>query len=79
LYEEFYTETDEVDLIQFDSLGIIKNAPKLPLNQIEKCIFDLQNLLTSGNYSKKLIVDSLKKYLPDFQHIETGKSLDQKM
>jgi len=79
LYEEFYTETDEVDLIQFDSLGIIKNAPKLPLNQIEKCIFDLQNLLTSGNYSKQSIVDSLKKYLPDFQHIETGKSLDQKM
>ena len=23
--------------------------------------------------------ENLKKYLPDFQHIETGKSLDQKM
>jgi len=79
LYEEFYTDTDEVDLIQFDSLGVIKNARKLPLNQIEMCIFDLQNLMKSGNYSKQSIVDSLKKYLPDFQHIETGKSLDQKM
>jgi len=79
LYEEFYTDSDEVDLIQFDSLGVIKNARKLPLNQIEMCIFDLQNLMKSGNYSKQSIVDSLKKYLPDFQHIETGKSLDQKM
>jgi FlaA1/EpsC-like NDP-sugar epimerase len=79
LYEEFYTEKDEVDLIQFDSLGVIKNAPKLPLNHIEMCIFDLQNLMKSGNYNKQSIVDSLKKYIPDFQHIETGKSLDQKM
>ena len=79
LYEEFYTDIDEVDLNQFESLGVIKNARKLPLNQIEKCIFDLKNLMHSGDYDKQLIVDSLKKYIPDFQHIETGKSLDQKM
>ena len=79
LYEEFYTDTDEVDLLQFESLGVIKNARKLPMNQIEMCIFDLKNLMHSPNYDKKLIIESLKKYLPDFQHIETGKSLDQKM
>ena len=79
LYEEFFTDTDEVDLFQFESLGVIKNARKLQLNQIEMCIFDLQNLMKSGNYNKQTIIESLKKYLPDFQHIETGKSLDQKM
>jgi FlaA1/EpsC-like NDP-sugar epimerase len=79
LYEEFYTDIDEVDLNQFESLGVIKNARKLTLNQIENCIFDLKNLMHSGDYDKQLIVDSLKKYIPDFQHIETGKSLDQKM
>jgi FlaA1/EpsC-like NDP-sugar epimerase len=79
LYEEFYTDSDEVDLVQFESLGVIKNARKLPMNQIEMCIFDLQNLMRSGDYDKQSIVASLKKYIPDFQHIETGKSLDQKM
>jgi len=79
LYEEFYTDTDELDLDQFDSLGVIKNARKLPLEHIELCVSDLQSLMNSGNYDKLLIVESLKKYLPDFQHIETGKSLDQKM
>lgn len=79
LYEEFYTETDEVNLDQFESLGVIKNARKLPMHQIELCISDLQSLMNSGNYDKQLIVESLQKYLPDFQHIETGKSLDQKM
>ena len=79
LYEEFYTDTDEVDLIQFESLGVIKNARKLPVYEIEKCIDDLQLLMSSVNYDKQAIVNNLKKYLPDFQHIETGKGLDQKM
>jgi FlaA1/EpsC-like NDP-sugar epimerase len=79
LYEEFYTETDEVNLDQFESLGVIKNARKLPMHQIELCISDLQSLMNSGDYDKQLIVENLKNYLPDFQHIETGKSLDQKM
>jgi FlaA1/EpsC-like NDP-sugar epimerase len=79
LYEEFYTDNDELDLDQFDSLGVIKNARKLPLEHIELCVSDLQSLMNSGNYNKQLIIESLKKHLPDFQHIETGKSLDQKM
>ena len=79
LYEEFYTDTDEVDLVQFESLGVIKNARKLPVSDIEKCIDDLQRLMGSDHYDKQAIVTNLKKYLPDFQHIETGKSLDQKM
>jgi FlaA1/EpsC-like NDP-sugar epimerase len=79
LYEEFYTDSDEVDLEQFESLGVIKNARKLPLEAIEKCVNDLHQLMNSGNYDKQSIVENLKKYLPDFQHIETGKGLDQKM
>lgn len=79
LYEEFYTDTDEVDLHQFESLGVIKNARKRPVEEIENCVNDLQQLMNSGKYDKQTIVDNLKKYLPDFQHIETGKGLDQKM
>jgi len=79
LYEEFYTDDDEIDIQRFESLGVIKNARKLPISQIENCIEDLKNTMNSGKYDKQSIVDSLKKYLPDFQHIETGKSLDQKM
>jgi FlaA1/EpsC-like NDP-sugar epimerase len=79
LYEEFYTEIDKIEMEQFESLGVIKNARKLPISQIEDCVADLKNTMNSGKYDKQSIVDSLKKYLPDFQHIETGKGLDQKM
>jgi hypothetical protein len=73
------SETDEVYLDHFESLGVIKNARKLPMHQIELCVSDLQLLMNSGDYDKQLIVENLKKYLPDFQHIETGRCLDQKM
>jgi FlaA1/EpsC-like NDP-sugar epimerase len=79
LYEEFFTDTDEVDLQQFESLGVIKNARKLPKEEINLTIQELKSLMDSGNHDKNAIVALLKKYLPDFEHIETGKGLDQKM
>jgi len=79
LYEEFYTDSDVVDTASYDSLGVIKNARKSPVATIEATLAELKTLMNSGNYDKTAIVDLLKKYMPDFQHIETGKNLDQKM
>jgi len=79
LYEEFYTEIDEVDLNKYVGMGVIKNAVKPSQTQIENCICELQMLMQSNAYDKSAIVSLMKKHLPDFEHIETGKSLDQKM
>lgn len=79
LYEEFYTATDVVDQETYSSLGVIKNARKRTQVEINQTILGLKNLMDSGDYDKTAIVDLLKKQLPDFEHIETGKSLDQKM
>lgn len=79
LYEEFYIESDVVDKKTFSSLGVIQNARKQPVEQIEKIINELEGLMETGEYDKALIVGLLQKIMPDFQHIETGKSLDQKM
>lgn len=79
LYEEFYTDTDVLDMQTFDSLGIVKNAKKESIEQINKTLLELQQLMNSGSYDKSDIVNLLKVYIPDFEHIETGKSLDQKM
>jgi len=79
LYEEFYTEDDLIDTNTFDSLGVVKNAKKVALSQINTTLLELKNLMESGKYDKSDIVTLLKKNIPDFEHIETGKSLDQKM
>ncbi len=80
LYEEFYTDSDDLDMENYISLGIIKNAPIKDKLSINKTINDLKVLMSSNkSYDKSSIVKALNQYLPNFEHIETGKSLDQKM
>lgn len=79
LYEEFYTDEDALDMESHESLGVIKNAKQITLQEVEACISDIRSQLAKENYSKEEIVRVMKKYLPDFQHIETGKTLDSKM
>ncbi|MDA9101710.1 polysaccharide biosynthesis protein, partial [bacterium] len=76
-YEEFYTERESVDLKTFDSLGFIKkDSVKLNTDQVK---LDFEKLFTKTSISKSDIVDLIKSYVPDFNHIEKGKSLDEKM
>jgi len=79
LFEEFYTENDTVDLKSYVGLGVIKNAVKLTTHEVEQSLNELKKVIDSSNCDKAGIVKALKKYLPGFDHLETGKNLDQKM
>jgi len=76
-YEEFYTEEEDYNIKKYDSLGFI-NTPKIQISFEEvEASFDA---IFSNLKSEKLdIIKVIKKYVPDFMHIETGKHLDQKM
>ena len=63
----------------FKSIGVITNSFKPPLPEIENIISDLESVFSRSNYNKEDIVNIMKEKLPDFNHIETGKTLDQKM
>lgn len=78
LYEEFYTDEEELDLNTFAQLGVIKNAPKRSKEELNRIIAEVSGLF-AGEVEKAEIVDLLKKLLPGFAHIETGLNLDQKM
>lgn len=79
LYEEFFTEQDQLDLDRFESLGVIINSKKVPISQLDIALTEIATILNSEGYDKEMIVEVMKKYIPDFEHIETGKNLDQKM
>ena len=78
-YEEFYTEGEILDLEAYHSLGVIKNAPRRSLDEIHIMINKLNQVLNGESLSKAKIVNVMTEFLPTFHHIETGKSLDQKM
>lgn len=78
-YEEFYTNEDTLNLTQFKSLGVIKNSPVFEKAKIENICSELKQVFSADNINKSDIVKTLNKHLPDFNHLETGKNLDQKM
>lgn len=78
-YEEFFTEEEVLDNNSFINLGVIKNAVKRDVAEIEAIFNQLNELFESDHISKEAIVKIMKKYLPTFDHIETGKGLDSKM
>ena len=76
-YEEFYTNQDLLDLERHESLGIIiKNYEDINQDILEQ---ELVLLVEDINTKKEDYVRFLKKYISDFEHIEKGKHLDDKM
>jgi FlaA1/EpsC-like NDP-sugar epimerase len=78
-FEEFYTNNEELDLLTFINLGIIKNSPKRNMAEIDNIFKRLESLFCSNTVNKGSVVEILKEYLPNFEHIEKGKHLDQRM
>ena len=76
-YEEFFTEEEDYELNKYDSLGFI-NTPNIKI-LFEDVVADFDSVFNNPNSQKSDIVTIIKKYVPDFMHIETGKHLDQKM
>ena len=78
-FEEFYTDSEILDNDSFINLGAIKNSKKRSIDEIDSIFNKLENLFQKESISKAEIVEVLKEYLPNFEHIETGKGLDSKM
>ena len=76
-YEEFFTEEEDYEVNKYDSLGFI-NTPYIKIS-FEDVEADFESVFNNPNSKKSDIVTIIKKYVPDFMHIETGKHLDQKM
>ena len=78
-FEEFFVPGEDVDMTTFQQLGVIKNAPSKPMESIEQLFEALNKVFESKEVTKKAIVEVIGDFIPNFKHIETGKSLDQKM
>lgn len=79
LYEEFYTDDEIIVLDKYDSLGVINKKGSFNNTEFNQISKDLKSLLLKDTTTKHEIVQWLKKYIPEFDHIETGIKLDSKM
>jgi len=78
-FEEFVTDTEAADLERFSSLGVIIGKTIPDRERIQDLFNDLNHAFDMRETTKEDVVRIMKDYLPNFEHIETGKSLDCKM
>jgi UDP-N-acetylglucosamine 4,6-dehydratase len=78
-FEEFYMAHEEVDLSRYKSLGIVKNGASASDQQLTSFLDGVAALKSSGAWTRSDILDLLKQILPDLDHQEKGKFLDEKM
>ena len=78
-FEEFYTDQEQVDMERLHSLGIITGKGIPDNKQIDVLFTKLEKAFERETLTKEEVVAIIAEYLPNFEHIEKGKSLDSKM
>ena len=78
-YEEFYVSGEKINLQRFNSLGVVEQTARHNMEEVDSFFNDLESLFKKENFSKSDIVEAIKTFIPNFEHEEKGKNLDQKM
>jgi FlaA1/EpsC-like NDP-sugar epimerase len=78
-FEEFYTGDEKIDWDRFTNLGVIKNEANFENEKLDYFEYKIDKLRKRGNWDKRELVELFNFMIPNFNHKETGKYLDQRM
>jgi len=78
-FEEFYTESETLDMKRFEVLGVIKNEAVYDEKKLKMFSNTIQTLRKKGKWSRSELIDLFNYMIPEFNHKETGKFLDSRM
>lgn len=78
-FEEFFTDSEVLDMNRFENFGIIKNEGNFSNEKIDFFTTSIKEMKQAKKWNKEQLVDLFFKMIPDFGHKETGKYLDSKM
>ena len=78
-FEEFFTDNEDLDMVRFDTVGVIRNQPDFDEVKLNEFMDGIDALREKATWTKDDIVKLYFGLLPEFAHKETGKYLDQRM
>lgn len=78
-FEEFFTDAEDLDIDRFDTVGVIKNKPDFDEDRLDDFMEGIETLRKKATWTKGDIIKLYFGLLPEFDHQETGKYLDQRM
>ncbi len=78
-YEEFYVSGEKIDMNRFQSLGVVEQTIRHSMDEVNTFFDNLESIFHKDDFTKADIVAAIKQFIPNFEHEEKGKNLDQKM
>lgn len=78
-FEEFYMDGETLDLMKFDSVGIVKKGADYSEEKLRMFSDTIAKLRSTGMWTRGDLVELFNEMLPEFHHKETGKFLDGRM
>ena len=78
-FEEFYVDAEMVDFDRYDNMGVVKNSPGADAQKLKYFLADIERLEHSNSWTKSDLVALFNELIDNFNHIETGRNLDQRM
>lgn len=78
-YEEFYVPGEKINMERFSALGVVEQTSRRNMEEVNTFFNNLESLFAKDDFTKAEVVEAIKKFIPNFEHEEKGKNLDQKM
>ena len=78
-YEEFYVPGERIDMERFQALGVVEQTTRHKITEMNSFFEKLERIFTKEDFTKAQVVNAIKEFIPNFEHEEKGKNLDQKM
>ena len=78
-FEEFFTDTEVLDMTRFKNLGVIKNEPVFEQEKLDLFVARIKLMREKGEWTRGELIDLFNEMIPNFNHKETGKFLDGRM
>ncbi len=78
-FEEFFTDTEVLDMERFKNLGVIKNDANFEESKLDDFTTEISQMKANLYWTKDMIVALFHNMISNFGHKETGKYLDSKM
>ena len=78
-YEEFYVPGEKIDMQRFQALGVVEQTTRHDMKEVDAFFNKLEGIFQKDDFTKAQVVDAIREFIPNFEHEEKGKNLDQKM
>ncbi len=78
-YEEFYVPGEKINMERFKALGVVEETTRRPMSEVNAFFEKLESIFHRDDFTKAQVIDAIKEFIPNFEHAEKGKNLDQKM